>query len=478
MSMLHGADLIKAGRDITLPFDIEVVINGGAKKIVCLDLFRLLPGQRLVCRADFDGQPVLCKVFFGDKRARHAAKEICGASLLAHDSIRTPKQAGYFPLPGQQLEIVLFDFLPQATSLARVWLDSDGHNKSKWLAEVVAVIAKMHAMGVKQDDIHFDNFMVSDGLLYVIDGGGVTGKLSNEGLGKKETLINLGLFLAQLIEGDDWIDEVAGCYRQHRPEFKLDVVELRRSMQQQFMKRKKKALEKIYRDCTQFSVARNWRLYQVATRLELDDDLEILLKNPDEAIANGHLLKDGNSSTVALVKTPIRQYVVKRYNIKNWRHLISRCWRPSRAWHCWWASHLLLLLGIDVPKPLAMLECRWGLLRHKAYFVSEHVGGDDIHHVVSRAALQKDSEYYLKRFVEVLGKFYRFRITHGDLKATNILWSENKPWLIDLDSFKEHRSESAFQRGFNKDVDRLLKNWQGDDRIQRLVRSELSTFTK
>lgn len=74
--------------------------------------------------------------------------------------------------------------------------------------------------------------------------------------------------------------------------------------------------------------------------------------------------------TVVRVSVSDLDCIVKRYNLKNLRHALSRCWRPSRAWHSWRAGHLLRHLGIATPEPLAVLEERFGFLRRRAFLVT------------------------------------------------------------------------------------------------------------
>ena len=51
------------------------------------------------------------------------------------------------------------------------------------------------------------------------------------------------------------------------------------------------------------------------------------------------------------------------------------------------------------------------------------------------------------------------RLSHGDLKASNIVWSQGKLFLIDLDAARAHTSNRAFQRFHARDRARFMKNW-------------------
>ena len=69
-------------------------------------------------------------------------------------------------------------------------------------------------------------------------------------------------------------------------------------------------------------------------------------------------LKDGNSSTVMVVRVNDRPVVVKRYNIKGRRHGLARALRATRAARAWRNAHALLFDGVPTARPLAMLEKR------------------------------------------------------------------------------------------------------------------------
>ena len=64
-----------------------------------------------------------------------------------------------------------------------------------------------------------------------------------------------------------------------------------------------------------------------------------LLDDPDTYIKTGTILKDGNSATVAKITIDSQTLVIKRYNIKNLRHALRRCLRPSRTMVSWTNAH-------------------------------------------------------------------------------------------------------------------------------------------
>jgi tRNA A-37 threonylcarbamoyl transferase component Bud32 len=52
--------------------------------------------------------------------------------------------------------------------------DIDEKQRIKWLQKSAKLLEKLHSAGVCQQDIHLDNLLVSNGCIYIIDGGGAS----------------------------------------------------------------------------------------------------------------------------------------------------------------------------------------------------------------------------------------------------------------------------------------------------------------
>ena len=52
-------------------------------------------------------------------------------------------------------------------------------------------------------------------------------------------------------------------------------------------------------------------------------------------------------------------------------------------------------------------------------------------------------------------------ISHGDLKATNFIYSNDKLYVLDLDAMTRHKGRASFHKSFRKDLDRFTTNWAG-----------------
>ena len=469
---LQLADLSDAGRGLTLPVDI-VLPGAGSARLV--SLLRVLPGQRYVGRAIWHvgtGEPrvALAKLLVGDKAARHFEREQTGARLLAEQGMMTPAllAANYVNGQGGWL---LFEFLEDAESPA-------GCSEA-----MVSAIALLHAKGLWQEDLHPDNLLTQSGRLYFIDGGGVRAENPGEPLSSARALKNLGMFCAQWpIHADASLAAVLETYQKANPvsATRWSLSDLHRAVGQQRRLRLADWLKKIARECSAFCVRQNDASGLCVVRREEQEALDALLQNPDAHIAAGHIYKDGGTATVAKVNIAGRAVVVKRYNIKNFRHWLTRFWRKSRAWASWREGNRLLALGIATAKPLAILERRRFWLTGTAYLVTEYLEGEDLAARFAGKADQPEliAPEELAAIETLFTDLTRARVSHGDMKGHNLIWvSEDRRqrtedrgqktedrgrWaLIDLDAMRAHRFQATFRHAHRRDCERFLRDWRG-----------------
>ncbi len=195
------------------------------------------------------------------------------------------------------------------------------------------------------------------------------------------------------------------------------------------------------------------------------------LKNPDAVFTQPktEVLKDGRSSTVVKIKLDGHSLVVKRYNIKGVWHWLRRCLRFSRAADCWRIANLLRLFGVATAKPVAYVEKQVLGFRGKSYFVMEYVKGK---HIGDYFANYREQDSRLVKVAErvaaLLKNLTRLRLSHGDLKMTNILICQEAPVLLDLDGVMEHRSKRETKRAYKKEVKRFMKNWESHPNVREL----------
>ena len=460
-----AASLSRAGRDLKPPFTLRLDTGAGeAAELRITQLLRLLPGKRFAALGSWRGKQVFVKVFFGKRAMRPWQRELQGIAAIQAAGVPTPAPLwqGELP-PGGKL--LLTAYLEGGQSLAESGHPADARQQDA----VMESLARLHSAGVQQRDIHLDNFIVCKGTggkgkggqrLFLVDGGQVTRRRQGP-LGKRACIPNLALYFAQFPQALPLdLPAALASYCRHRgwPPAALPAKQLLPQLAKQRQARKRVYLGKAFRNCTRFAVESSARRFTVCERQHWTPAMRRLLASPDAAIASGRLLKRGNTSTVAAVPSPIGQLAIKRYNIKGLAHRLSRLLRPSRAWHSWRNALLLEFTGIRTPAPIAMIEERLGPLRGRAYYISRLEAAPD---ATQLPALQgKAQETAIAELAALLRLLDQAALSHGDLKATNLILTPQGPALIDLDALRDHQCPRLAKRAQARDLRRFLRNWQ------------------
>lgn len=463
--MSTTASLRGAGRNPVAPQSISVA----GEVLNIQQWLRVLPGKRLVGRGGWQEQQVLAKLFIANGAERHWQRESTGVQALQRAGIPTPDLLGSGELPGGGYYL-LTEYLDDARTLQQRWEtlpDSSpaSQQAQSILHDALRIIAAMHAQGIMQTDLHLGNFLQRDAQLYVIDGDAIEVREPGKPLPLSDAQSNLGLFFAQLLpEWDAQLDRLLPVYLEHNPAVALQHQDVLREVGRQRRTRLNNFLGKTLRDCSQFAVTRTAGRFCVVLRAEADA-LAPLLADPDSAFAGQSLLKDGGSSTVARIRINERDLVVKRYNIKGVGHWLKRFWRPSRAWHSWLSGWRLSFLGIATPQPLAMIERRMGPLRREAWLITEYCAGDNLLQRLGASGDELPEQSTADALLQVFNQLHQARISHGDCKATNLLWHGHQVYLIDLDAMQAHGDESGWRKGWARDRARFIRNWRADSAL-------------
>ena len=464
---MNASGLRQAGRMPATPF--RVLFDDGSEATL-QRLLRVLPGKRIVAEGTWRGRHVLAKLFVGSSSGRHWTRETQGIAALREAGIATPEVVASGQLHGGG-RFLLTEFLAGARSLAERWepLSRRPAGDAEALAALrpaFEILGRMHAAGLIQTDLHLANFLEQKGQIHVIDGDGV-----QHAAGQGAALDNLALLIAQLpVVWETAQDEFVAAYGAHQEKLRPDAAALAGAVARARAQRLKHFLEKTLRDCSQFAVSRNGSEFVAVVRSE-KSGLEGILADPDRALAGGRPLKDGNTCTVARIEADGRPLVIKRYNLKNFGHALSRFWRPSRAWHSWLAGHRLAFYGIATPAPLAMREERFGPLRRRAVLINEFCAGRNLLEHLDPEQPPPPAE--AEAIVTLFRTLRRLKLSHGDFKATNLLWHDGQIVVIDLDAMVQHTSESAWRRDWRRDRARFLRNWPAESVLHRWLDANL-----
>ena len=465
--LLSMTELRLAGRTPPSMFRVGLADGG---ELALSRVLRVLPGKRIVGEVLWQGRVVLAKLFIAEGGERHAATEADGVRRLRQAGVPTPELLSVQALRGGG-HAVLSEFLVGARRLADDWAGiSLEQDAVRCLQPIFAVMRQLHQAGLVHDDLHLGNFLRQGEQCYLIDGDAVRQVAGAKAQQREAQRANLALFCAQL---PVWCD---ACLPALLEEYAVnwadapDVTALNVAIGDARVLRVKKFLAKTGRDCTEFVAVRRFHRFSAMRRSEASW-LREALSAADRLVSEGAMLKDGGTCTVVRADLGGRVCVIKRYNLKNWRHAMSRLWRPSRAWHSWQAGHMLQHLGIDTPSPLGVLEERIGPMRRRAFLVTEHCRGVSLlEHLSARCA---PGEAEGEALLRVFRAMHAMRIEHGDLKATNLLWCEGRVYLIDLDALRMHSSATTYLRAWKRDRARLLANWPATSALHRWLDKHL-----
>nr|WP_283777626.1 lipopolysaccharide kinase InaA family protein [Sansalvadorimonas sp. 2012CJ34-2] len=430
---------------------------------------RFLPGKRLVVRAQLNNRDVIAKYFFGPHALRDQQREIAGIQGFQKAGINTPELVDHSH--DQNFAVVVTACLDPAISFEAIWNSNiEDSERRQWLTRIAVIIATMHKAGVEQTDIHLDNLLLHNNQLFMIDGGGA--KIGSTPLQAKAALENLALFQAVLYPrfdrflGDVWLaysKEATEYTQQLSIEEFTDLIQIQRKWREKF-------IMKGLRNCTRFRVDKSWNRF-VSIDREFDTEaLQPLIQNPEQVISQSKIIKRGRTNTVTIVTLDNGQQVlVKRYKSKKgFLHKYLRCLTKSRARISWLNSLLLEMIGIATPRPIAMIEERFGPVVRCSYVINSFVTGQQAISWFSENHTNPDAPAVARKVTEMLENLRRSLVFHGDLKATNILLADNQPMLIDLDAMKSYKSQTKFRRAAEIDRKRFIRNWEGYPEVQQL----------
>ncbi len=466
-------------RETIVPF--KITLAESESPILCEQIVRLLPGKRMVVLGTWNDQLVVIKLFYGGRAAeRHFERDLSGVETLLSSGIPTPNLLYHGNAYKNRVHILIFEQIMEAHNLADLWADKTSIEEQVPLMHAVTIeLATQHVLGVVQQDLHLNNFLLKGKQIYTLDGGSIEN--FHEPLPKKPSLDHLGLFFSQLGVGTEKLQyALFHVYARARGWIvkPADIDYLNEATKKWNIHRWNHYQEKIMRNCTAFAKI-NWasalimydRDYGSGAFLKFLADPESVFRHAETTI-----LKTGNTTTVARFVIDGRELVIKRYNIKNTWHWLRRCLRVTRAWESWRLANLLRLFGVPTAKPVAFIEKRFIGLRNQSYFIMEYVNGIDLAQLFAK--YKEDDVYFEKmarRFLNVLDNLTKLRISHGDLKATNILIERDRPIMIDLDGMKEHANQLQINRAYKKEIKRFLQNWDNRPSVKALFQRLLQS---
>lgn len=447
-----------------VPFTLEL----DNASLVCTEILRHLPGKRLVCAGLLGGQRVVAKLYLDLSRAgTHARREEKGARMLATRGVPGPRLVLATAIG--KAHAVVYEYIENSSTALDVWKGlTDGAQRQLLICRLAEVIAQHHNAGLVQEDLHLGNFLCAGETIYTLDAAAIM--VSGSPISRRPSLQNLALLFAQFPPGNDGLVPAAYArYAQARAWTTTlsDNAQLQQVIEQRRQRREHDYLRKIFRESSAFVSRKRFDHYYVCARSDYNDATRYALEHPAVLFQCAHYLKRGNTSTVAITSVNEQRVVVKRYNIKNLGHGLKRAFRPTRAAISWRNAQRLRFYDIATPRPIALIEHRFGPLRRVSYFVSAFREGESAAAYFGRTNPEQAMPV-AQRIVALLRQLRRLNLSHGDLKATNLLICDSEVLLTDLDSLTRHRNDAAAARAHARDLQRFMRNWEGQPVLHAL----------
>ena len=186
------------------------------------------------------------------------------------------------------------------------------------------------------------------------------------------------------------------------------------------------------------------------------------LRQIDQLMETGDVLQKDISTRVVRCAYNNWDIVIKRYNHQGLWHSLRHTIKGSRAKKCWRFGHLLTAANIPCAAPLGVVEeHRFGMVR-QSYIINAFVEGPLLYVPMKdpncspqqRKAIVQKAE----RVLEQLGQH---RLTHSDMKSSNMIICDGRPVLVDLDSMQQYRFGPYFRLRYQKMIDTFHRRLDG-----------------
>ncbi|MEE9371084.1 MAG: lipopolysaccharide kinase InaA family protein, partial [Sedimentisphaerales bacterium] len=411
----------------------------------------------------WNDRDVIVKVFSHKISAkRHLKREWRGLSILRQRGLSSPEPLFFGQTEDGQWTVVVEKII-NALTIGEVWDNTtDAGKKRELLCAVSGELAKQHSKGVLQKDLHLGNFLLSGDKVFTLDLGQM--QFFSRPITRSKSISQLASLACYLAASDT--ESIARLCEEY---FKAHCWRFSKSdelfLQKQLTVNRKRGVSKGLKKCLRTSkrhLQLKFRIQKFVAVFDRDfcqttEPLDFI-EQIDALMDGGQILKHGRTSYVSRIGWNGKDVVVKRYNHKGFIHSLRHTIKGSRARRGWLHAHRLGMLNIATPRPLAYIEQRKRMLVWKSYLITEYVEGQRLYDFLRDSKTGEEERSKVSGQVwELFERLGEYRISHGDLKHSNILITGNVPVLTDLDGVKVHKWNWIYRMRRRKDLRRFRK---------------------
>ena len=453
----------RTGKEFPFQFSISCDMPKQThESLECIELLRDIPKRRKVYDALWNNKHVVLKIFIHKFNAkRHLKREWKGLRRLLKCEINSPEPLFFGHTINNDWVIVTEKIDNSFSALELFYKSANWQEKLDLLIKISRQLAKQHIHGILQKDLHLGNFLIQDKQVYLIDAARI--KFQEGEIGFRKSISQLAILAAWLPE-----NQIHSIKKMCREYFKTRNWVFKKSDDIAFQKmltaQRKRILRKGLKKCLRTN-KRHLKIKDKDYIAEFNRDfcneskMTEFIDKVDSLIETGQTIKEGKTSDVSSSRWADKDIVIKRYNHIGFIHSLRHTLKRSRACRCWLHGHRLEMLDIDTPKPLAYIEQRKRLLVWKSYLITEYTCGTNLKEFLKDNSNNNEERTRVTHNVlATLEKLWNYRITHGDLKHTNILIADNNPVLTDLDAMKIHMWNFLYKKFQKKDLLRFFQD--------------------
>lgn len=447
-----------------LPFQLSIkraCPENQLERLLCTALLRVIPSRREVYDALWGNSSVIAKVFSHKISARrHLKREWRGLNLLASRGLSAPKPLFYGRTEDRRWAVVVEKIADSSTVLDVFQKTPDPNKKLNLLVLVCKELAKQHTKGVLQKDLHLGNFLLGNDKVFALDVGQM--QFMHRKAGRKNSISQLAM-LASYVPDSNTQSITTLCEEYFKARGwrmgKSDQITFQKQLAVHRKRSLRKGLKKCLRTSKRHLRIKTNRYIAMFDKVFCQETKPLgFIEQIDILMDEGQILKNGNTCYVSRLIWQGQDVVVKRYNHKGFIHSLRHTIKKSRARRGWLQGHRLGILDIATPKPLAYIEQLKKKFVWKSYLVTEYVEGQKLYDLLQNSNITKEQRLMIIHQInELLDKMGKYHITHGDLKHTNILVTNNGLVLTDLDGMKVHKWRWTYKSSRTKDLQRFVK---------------------
>ena len=225
----------------------------------------------------------------------------------------------------------------------------------------------------------------------------------------------------------------------------------------------------------QTSRYKDWHIiYSPSLSLDwLHSLLELYL--PDLNDDDESVLKLDDSSLVLKKDSDIGYLVATLYKRTSFRNVIRNTLSQTYAQHCWHFAHKLRSLGLGTPEPLAYIEEKKVGFNYRSWYICRYDEGIScanyfLHSASFTPAMANTAAAIVDMFIELKNN----QMSHGNIKANNLLISVNRLSLIDLHCMDYQPDSQKAEQMWRQDIGRFMENWRERFDIEKQFRLAFS----